>query len=395
MCARACVFICVCVFEWVNPCVRDKAAIVGVAAVAYALQFVASLLQPSPDYFWMTDSPAYWANATEFARTGRIAEPFFPMGASLFLSPFVAMGVEPYSVVLWVHPAVHAVSAVAAFLIVRSALAAIPAAAAGLMVASYPPLLNYSRQLISEPWFVATLMVGLWLAIRPGRERALLSGVLFGTATLVRTPGLGIVALMPVSLLLLKRAKTDAAAFVVGASAVIITGVMIASASAGRPVFLTSGVSMTTGCRSIYGGYEFLAVHDQPASYLSHLIQSPGLFAQERLFALLNIISPWPLGEGRGLATKLLIFLSDAPVLFFTIASIGLSRRSRRVDDVLLLLVPAIGLISFYTLLFAINRYRMPYIPPLICYGVWVWWPRFFPVRSRCASPKSVVTSGL
>ena len=39
--------------------VRDWLAIAGLVVIAYAVQFVANMLQPSPDYFWITDSPTY------------------------------------------------------------------------------------------------------------------------------------------------------------------------------------------------------------------------------------------------------------------------------------------------------------------------------------------------
>lgn len=372
-----------------GPRARERVAVGGVAALAFGVQFIGSLLQPRPGYFWMTDSPVYWDNATEFFQTGRLATVFYPMGASLFLAPFAGLGFKPFSVVLWVHSALHAMNAVAAFMIVRRGRSVTPAAVAAILVAIYPPLLNYSRQLISEPWFVTSLMLGLWLIIRPGRRRALFAGLLFGVMTLVRTPGLGIAALMPAALVSLRRPKVEVLLFIAGVGLVVMTGVILASASAGRPVFLTSGVSMTVGCRSVLGGYVFLPADEQPASYISHLLNSPREFFQERTYAILNILSPWPLDSSRKLATKIMIFCSDAPVLLLSIASVGEWLRRRKVDDSMLLVVPAIGLIGFYSLLFAINRYRMPYFPPLICLAVWTLWPRAMPFSEEEAAEQS------
>jgi hypothetical protein len=246
---------------------------------------------------------------------------------------------------------------------------------AAILVAFYPPLLNYSRQLISEPWFVTTLMLGLSLIVRPGWRRAFLAGVLIGMSTLVRTPGLGILTVMPIALLILNRTAKEVLLFVAGAGVVIGAGVAIASVSVGRPVFLTDGVSMATTCRSVFGGYQFLTDSEQPASYLSHLIHSPAAFFRERLFAFMNIVSPWPLDSTRTFATKVMIFCSDVPVLMLCIVTMVGWIRRRTLGSAMLLVVPAAGLVGFYSLLFAINRYRMPYIPPLICLAVWTLWP--------------------
>lgn len=339
----------------------------ALAAVAYAVQFLANLFQPHRGYFWMHDSPFYWGNAQALASSGRVKEPFYPMGASVFLAPFAGADIDPFSVVLWVHPALHALNVLLAYLMVRSFAPAAAAITAGLAVCFYPPLINYARQLMSEPWFVTCLLASLAILSRKGAMTSFIAGVFLGLAVLVRTPGLGILAAMPFAMLAIHRSKREAIAYICGGAIPICIGVCIASLSAERLVWLTSGTAMTTSCRSVWGGYRFLSPDEQPASYVAHLVTHPKDFLWERWCAFLNIVTPWPLDQSRQQTTKLIIFASDAPILVASVWSVGRWMKQRRDTYALLLLVPALGLIVFYTLLFAINRYRMPYMVPLIC----------------------------
>jgi len=349
--------------------------LVALGFAAFAVQFLVSWFQPHPGYFWHTDSPAYWNNAASFLQDGTIVNTFFPMGASLLLAPLLAAGLEPFTVVLWVHPALSVFSVLMAFALVRPLEGPGAALAAGWCVALYPPLLNYSRQLLSEPWYVATLLAACAVLIQPGKGRAWWGGVLLGMTVLIRTPSLGVAVLVLGSLAFAKRPALEWLLCLAGTVLVLSGGTLLASRSDDRFVFLTTQGSMATSRRSVLGGEVSVPESEQKASYLAWLRKEPAAFLEQRLFSFVNMTSPWAFGETRSLATKLLIFLSDAPIILATLLAIRESLRTRWRPETWLLLCPALGLIGFHTLFVGQNRYRMPYMPFLICFSAVYLWP--------------------
>lgn len=342
---------------WIFPC-----------AIAFIVQWTASWLQPTSGYFMMTDSPYYLENAYSLLHEGRITDPYYPMGMSILLAPLVYLGFEPFMIVLWVHPVLHSVSTFFCYSIVRRFAPVGASCAAALCVAFYPPAINYSRQLISEPWFLSVILGAFYFLTGSQRWSACAGGLLLGFSVLVRTPALGIVAVAMVALLMLSQPKCHVLIVAVSAACVILLGTILASRSTGKLTFLTTGTAMATSHRSIPGGYEIIPENERASSYIKAALEEPLAFVGQRLCALFNIISPWPLGDDRSLIAKIIILLSDLPIIVSTLWAAFLLVRRRCFDSRWLLCLPALGLISFYTVFFAINRYRMPYYPPLICF---------------------------
>ncbi len=335
--------------------------------IAFIVQWAASLLQPTSSYM-MTDSAYYWENAISLLREGRITDPYFPMGMSLLLAPLVYFGFTPYMIVLWVHPVLHSVSTFFCFSLVRRFKSVGASCMAALCLALYPPAINYSRQLISEPWFLSVILAAFYFLTGAQRWSAWTGGVLLGLSVLIRTPSLGIAVVTMVALLILGRPKCHVLIVAASTAGVILLGTVLVSHSTGKFTFLTTGTAMATSHRSILGGYEFIPKGERSSSYIQSALGDPVAFVGQRLCALVNIISPWPLGHDRSLTAKIIILLSDVPILIGAFYAALLLIRRRCIDARWLLCMPAIGLISFYTVFFAINRYRMPYYPPLICF---------------------------
>ena len=351
--------------------------LVGLCLAAFAAQFFVSWFQPSTGYFWHTDSPVYWDNARSLLYDGRIANTFFPMGASMLLAPFRWAGLEPFSIVLWVHPLLNSLDVLMAFFLVRYLAGPGAAFAAGWCIALYPPMLNYSRQFLSEPWYVFILLAACSVLIKPGRGRAWWGGVLLGFSVLIRTPSLGVAALCLIALAFMNRGALECMLCTAGLVVVLMFGSALASLSSERFVFLTTQGSMATSRRSVLGGE--IAVPDaaQHPSYLSALVAEPTDFIKQRLYSFINVASPWAFGDGRSIQVKLMIFVPDFLILIATLVALREALRMQRNPEVILLLCPALGLIGFYTMFVGQNRYRMPYMPFLICFCAVHLWPHF------------------
>lgn len=348
----------------------DSRLLLWLAMGGFLIQLLASYFQPRPGYYMVTDSPVYWANAISIFNEFKVQDTFYPMGTSLFLSPLYAVGLSPFSVVLFVHPVLHVVNVLLAYRIVRRYGSNFAALIAASLVMVYPPLLNYSRQLLSESWFVTTLFGAFALLTDSGKTKMFLGGLLLGLSVLVRTPALGIVGVFFFALFLLRYPLLHILSCALGVGLVLVFGLWMATRSSGHFTVLVTGTSMATTRRSVPGGYEDIPVDQQKSSYLAMLRSDPVDFGKQRLCSLTGMLSPWPLGSSRSLATKLIIFCSDAPVLIATLLAAGIACRKKIRSPVWLLICPALGLVGFYSLFFVESRYRMPYLPFLICFSV-------------------------
>ncbi|MFM2178621.1 MAG: hypothetical protein RL015_2719 [Verrucomicrobiota bacterium] len=343
----------------------------GIMLFAFALQWLVSWNQPSPDYYMMTDSSHYWSNATSFREKGRIADTYMPMGSSMCMAACQAIGLKEFDVVLWVHPALNALNCWFAFVIVSHFLRGWWPFLAALWVACYPPQLNYARQLLSEPWFVTSLLALLTVMLRQGFRHSLLTGFLLGWCVLVRSQALGIWAIALLVLFLMGRPKSELAVILSVSVSVIVVGCLIASWSAGKPLFLTHQSLMMTIYRSVPGGWEDIPEAQRHASYLAGLMNHPLDFLTQRFWALVNMLSPWPLDTGRSWKVKFFLTVVDLPILATLVyALVRLLRGFKLPREVWLLVIPLVGLTLFHTLFFAITRYRMPMMLPLIPFAV-------------------------
>jgi hypothetical protein len=350
---------------------RYPKEVLSVAVAAYLIQWISTALFPSlvPAMLYENgDTRWYWDNATSLVNTGKLAWTFFPMGTSILLAPLYFLGLSPGAIVQWVHPLIHAGIGVLAMSIVKHFSRPL-AWYAGAAVIIYPTLLNYGRQLLSECYVVLVLMAALAILVRPGARNAFVGGCLVGLAVLVRSPILGVAAIIILILVIVRRPFKEVALAGCGICLLLALGVGIASYTDGRFVFLTSGTSMATSIKSVYGGYVAVPTEERAESYLQILRDDWRGFLTQRAHAAINIISPWPLDD-RTLLTKLAIALPETLILALGCCGSWFAFKDRRRDGVWLLLSPVIGLVCFHTLLFAISRYRMPYFPPLICFAV-------------------------
>ena len=115
------------------------------------------------------------------------------------------LGFREFGVVLWVHPILNMLNAWMVMLIVSRFTTLRVAFLAALAVVCYPPQINYARQLITEPWFMTSILATLAALLRPGISGAVLTGILLGWCVLVRSQALGILAVALVMLIWLRR----------------------------------------------------------------------------------------------------------------------------------------------------------------------------------------------
>jgi hypothetical protein len=345
-----------------------KIWLIAVMLIAFGVQWFASWRQPSPNYFMMTDSPNYWRNATSLREDGKIADVFLPMGCSMAMAVCQSLGFDEFGVVQWVHPMLNVLNVWLVMLIVRRFTTYRVALLAALAVACYPPQLNYARQLITEPWFLSSILATLAALLRPGMSGAVLTGLLLGLSILVRSQALGILAVVLLVLIWLRRPWRQIVATFGFAVLVLLGGSVLASRSAGKPIFLTNQSRMMVTLRSVPGGYADVPLAEQSSSYLAGMLEKPGDFLIQRFWAFVNMALPWPLGQDRSAAVKSVILLCDLPLILGTLLAL---RRMCRIQalprELFLLAAPAAGLLLFHTLFFAISRYRMPMMVPLIC----------------------------
>lgn len=351
---------------------RHTLGLLTIGVFAYAVQWICNALYPGFDPSMLNenvDMRWYWQNATSLTESGRLAWTFFPMGASLLLAPLHAIGIAPEVIVQWIHPLIHAGIGIFAVLIVRSLSSHLLSYCAGILVILYPTLLNYGRQLLSEPYAVLALMASLAFLVRPGARNSFWGGCLMGLAVLIRTPFLGVAATVLAMFAFLRRPLKEIAVLGCGIALLLGIGIGLASHTDGHFVFLTSGTSMMTSLKSVWGGYADVPAAEQADSYLHILRNDWRGFLEQRFYALLNILSPWPFGDDRTLPVKLAIAVPDSLMLLLTACGAIRALNEGRRDGVWILLVPLAGLVGFYTMFFAINRYRIPYFPPLICFA--------------------------
>ena len=303
--------------------------------VAFCARFLCAYFQPSPGYFWHFDAKTwYWPDAVGLVETGRLAgHGFSPCGLPILLVPFVVCNVSPFHVVLIWQSVVGAMSALLAMIIVEEMSRKLSyGLIAGIWIAFYPPLLNLSRQLLTETWFITFLFMGLYLVRRRSRFLVVMGGACMGFTALIRSPGLGAVLALLAILFLVRSQRAKVLPFLIGAACVIAAGNWLVSYSAGHFVFLSgqSGVVLTV--RPVLGGPEPVSSVGRGNSYFGFLIHDPKTFMGERLFSAITLFSPWPFGDDRSFYTKSIICVSDTIVFGLFVITIVLAIRKRRLN---------------------------------------------------------------
>lgn len=184
------------------------------------LQLTMSWNQPHPTYYIHTDSVVYWGNAISLWDQGVFENVTqAPGGTALILAGFVAGGLGPWETLLIGYSLSHALSAVfAGLLVLRLGTRPSAAVLTAALIGCYPPLLNYSRQILSGPWFVATILAGLYLGLSSRRSVAIAGWTLFSFAVFVRTPGLAALLLILFALVFSRELRPLLPAAVAGAT---------------------------------------------------------------------------------------------------------------------------------------------------------------------------------
>jgi hypothetical protein len=341
--------------------------------LAFCARFLCTYFQPFPGYFWHTDAKLfYWPDALGLVETGKLANHgSSPCGLPILLAPFVVCNVSPFHVVLIWQSMVGALSALLAMIIVEEMSEKVSYGfIAGIWIAFYPPLLNLSRQLLTETWFITFLFFGLYLVRRKSPFPVVLGGACVGFTALIRSPGLGVVLALLGFFFLVPAQRAKVFPFFIGAGCVIAAGSWLTSYSADHFVFLSeqSGVAMIY--KPVLGGYESVNSVGRNTSYFGFLVHNPGAFLEERLISAITLFSPWPFG-GRSFYTKIIICVSDAIVFgVFAIAVVLAIRKRLLKEEWFVLLAPFFGLAFFYVALFSQPRYRWQFMPFLICFSV-------------------------
>ena len=108
-----------------------------------------------------------------------------------------------------------------------------------------------------------------------------------------------------------------------------------------------------------WSGYEFLPSIHHKSSYLDFLLDEPAKFIAERMKAFFVILTPWPTHD-QIIFKKIIQFFYALFSYGLGIYGLNLFVKKRINKNILLLLIPAFGLIVFHTATFSHIRYQMP-----------------------------------
>jgi len=396
--------------------VRSTWALIAVTLLAGTLR-AGPALHPNP--YLSADERGYTNVATRLAETGRYGREslHWPPGAPGAFAAAVRAGISPY----WVQWLAGTLLIPLVFLLAGGGLRGVIAAA---LVATYPPLIAVTGDLLSEP-LGALWLTGAFVAL--ARRRYALAGLLLAVAILTRA---NLLVLVPVLAIALGRRG------LVFAVAALIP-VLAWSLNAGAPISTGGGSSFFIGTYLPGHGtlpgakaalkWETLR-HSPELSGIAHARELPG----ERVLDAVAARHPrldrdaalraegWqnlrtqprahPLAYARMLAAKLpRMWLTPSP------RSDGLRTGPLRLWHVLLVLGALAGLrdrrvlaallafAAFHLVVEAIPRYALPVLPVLIATGCAGWrvprtrralpdWPASLARRlSRRASPSGSV----
>ena len=342
---------------------------------AFGLRVCVAYFQPRPNYFWHTDTTAYWGDAESLLREGRLSHGAAPPGLAILLVPFVWMKIPAFQVVLVVQSLLGTLTILLAMRITRYLSNRHAALLCGLILAVYPPLLNLTRQLITETWFILFLVLSVSCLLRDSLLRWFLGGCAAGMACLIRPAALGVVLFTSCAFVSFRPLRSRAPLYLTGVAAFLLFGTALQSHSAGHLVFFGQ-TSQTATYKPVWGGYATVdeAEAMQRGSYLDFLVRSPKQFVTERVISVGTLLSPWPLGSAeRSLSNKLLIAASDLCVYALILWACRRVRRATWKVETWFLVAPVCGLVTFYGLLFSQPRYRWPFMPFLVCIVAVVW----------------------
>ena len=156
---------------------------------------------------------------------------------------------------------------------------------------------------------------------------------------------------------------------IVGIIIPISLGIILVSSSIGSFTFLTTGTSMLETVTMNWDGYQFLKSDNHKKSYIDFLLNSPFKYILERIKSLFVILTPWP-AHDQVLSKKLILFITS--ILSYSFCYFGIAAYLKGVTkyNFIFLMMPAIGLILFYTATFSSVRYQMPIQLMIFEYGI-------------------------
>jgi len=246
---------------------------------------------------------------------------------------------------------------------------------AAFIVAVFPTQLNYVRWLMSE---VPTAFFLLGAYYFYYRDRKLLSGLLFGFATVVRTDEAPVFILLLVAAAIYRKRMEWR----------LLAGALLPILLTGTYCYLKTGNFSVAGHGKVNilysitasGGYvdwyfqdhhpEVKTTGQAIGMYMDHVRNEPGEFIRQRLANLWELWGFYPSSSdgNRGWASRAGIGLCNAFMLFFGIYAWWKNRRSY---SALILLIPFLVVTPLHSLLLALPRYTYPVEPFMILLASW------------------------
>lgn len=240
------------------------------------------------------------------------------------------------------------------------------------LVAFYPHTLNYVRFELTETISGFLLLLALWWT---ATGRALGAGVMIGLLCLFRS------SMLPSGILLLAAAAYWQAAgprwrilgaqlagwlLIVGLNAALEgTGIVAPPANMKDNLVLSTRATSTAGIPFQTANLQPEEVAHPVRHYLNFAKEHPGIWLQQRISSLWELLGPWPGGggaeEARGPVTRAMIGLR---FLFVLMALYALWRL--RNPKAYLVAAPILGLAMLHTLFFSEPRFLVPVEPLLL-----------------------------
>jgi hypothetical protein len=172
----------------------------------FLLRIFVSLNQPHPNYYWHNDSIFYWGVAQALV-SGKSYPTMYhiPFGLPIVLTPFVAFNISPFFFVWFVQSLMGALTTYLFYRIARHRLDEILSLLCALCFALYLPMLNLSRQLLTETLYIFVISLGFACLLCKNRLLWIVAGMSFGWGAITRWPGVGICFFLILALGFLKE----------------------------------------------------------------------------------------------------------------------------------------------------------------------------------------------
>ena len=250
----------------------------------------------SPGKYLSTDEHSYASVALHLAKTGHYGSPtmgdpwhWAPGTPALFAAAHLAApradgtgGAKTLRTAFWAQALVGTALIIVMFFLAAGIGGPFAGLAAAALIATYPPLIKATGDLVSEPLGALTLALAIMALLatwrRPSRRNFALTGALFGAALLVRADLLIVPSLVGVAWMVLGRNRFTPGERVAHACAITIIPLLVAlpwiafaSSHAGRLIpIASSGPSTLFVGTYLPGGGKMSGVKRDLEVYVRH-----------------------------------------------------------------------------------------------------------------------------